>query len=171
MPKNKTGGSSHKKQKNKPIGGKIRRAIDIAKSDDPKDYEVYGRILRPLGNRRMEVYCQTHSNPAEYQTITCRIRGSFRTNIGVDDYVLVQLYDFNTKQGQIVDSYSSDEVIMLHKDGRWDMTRTKPINGPSASAIESDISDMSDISDSDSDADTDDSDIQYEDTKNNIDLI
>ncbi len=123
MPKNTKGGSGHKKQKNKPIGSRMRRAIDIAKQ--AKEFEVYGRVIRPLGNRRMEVYTQIPDSN-EYQTITCRIRGSLRTRMAPDDYVLVQLYDFNTKQGQIADVYTSADVDALRHANLWDMTDYKP---------------------------------------------
>jgi translation initiation factor IF-1 len=123
MPKNTKGGSGHKKQKNKPSGSRLRRAVDIAKR--PKEFEVYGRVLRSLGNRRMEVYTQIPETN-EYQTITCRIRGSLRTHMAPDDYVLVQLFDFNIKQGQIADVYSSVDVDTLIQANLWDMTNYKP---------------------------------------------
>jgi hypothetical protein len=35
-------------------------------------------------------------------------------------YVLVKLFDFNTNQGQIIDSYSLDEVQALKAADKWD---------------------------------------------------
>jgi translation initiation factor IF-1 len=125
MPKNTKGGNSHKKQKNSSAHPKIRRAVDIAKKAG--EFEVYGRVLRPLGNRRMEIYCQIPDSK-EYQTIVCRIRGVLRKRIVPDDYVLVQLFDFNIniKQGQIADVYTVDEVESLIVADLWDMTDFKP---------------------------------------------
>ncbi len=123
MPKNTKGGTGHKKQKNSSSHPKLRRAVDIAKKKD--EFEVYGRVLRSLGNRRMEVYTQI-PNSTEHQTVVCRIRGSLRKRIIPDDYVLVQLFDFNTKQGQIADVYAHEEVETLIRANLWDMTTYKP---------------------------------------------
>jgi len=125
MPKNTKGGTGHKKQKNSSGASKsrLRRAVDICKKKE--EFEVYGRVLRSLGNRRMEVYTQVPDSVA-YQTIVCRIRGSLRKRIVADDYVLVQLFDFNVKQGQIADVYSLDEVQALNNANLWDMTSFKP---------------------------------------------
>ena len=149
MPKNTKGGSGHKKQKNKPNGPRVRRAVDIAKR--PKEFEVYGRILRPLGNRRMEVYTQI-PDTNEYQTIMCRIRGSLRTRMSPDDYVLVQLYDFNTKQGQIVDVYNSADVDSLRHANLWDMTDHKPDSTGNPMEADNGFS-SSDETDADSESD------------------
>jgi translation initiation factor IF-1 len=124
MPKNTKGGTGHKKQKNSSAHPKVRRAVDIGKKSD--EFEVYGRVLRSLGNRRMEVYTQIPNSPSEYQTVVCRIRGSLRKRIVPDDYVLVQLFDFNLKQGQIADVYTLDEVQSLVRANVWDMTSFKP---------------------------------------------
>ncbi len=124
MPKNTKGGTGHKKQKNSSAHPKTRRAVDIAKKS--AEFEVYGRVLRPLGNRRMEVYTQIPDSKTEYQTVMCRIRGSLRKRIAQDDYVLVQLFDFDIKHGQIADVYTLDEVEALKKIGMWDMTDFKP---------------------------------------------
>jgi translation initiation factor IF-1 len=156
MPKNTKGGSGHKKQKNKPMGNKIRRAVDIAKK--PEEFEVYGRVLRPLGNRRMEVYTQI-PNSNEYQTIVCRIRGSLRTHMAVDDFVLVQLFDFNTKQGQIADVYSSADVDTLIHARCWDMTSARP-DSTGRPADLNEMSEDDDRSESDSDTSSNDEDTE-----------
>ena len=176
MTKNTKGGSGHKKQRKTIIGGKSKPKLisELAKSENPAAFEVYGRVINALGNRRMNVFCQLPDKPLECTTITCRIRGSLRTRISTDDYVLVQLYDFNLKQGQIINVFTQDDVNTLTREGLWDMPRSKP-----ASAIK--MPNDSDIDDSDSEdqsqedqktkgADSDD-DVQMEKPEKNIDVI
>jgi translation initiation factor IF-1 len=119
MPINK-GGNKHKKKRNKGTT-KGRKLEDIGKDFDPTTYEVYGVVTKPLGNRRFEVVCQKLKTPNELESaIICSIKGSFRRKIVRDNYVLVKLYDFNTKQGQIIDSYREDEIVSLKESDLWD---------------------------------------------------
>jgi translation initiation factor IF-1 len=90
----------------------------------------------------MEVYVQSTSDSTVYLNIKCRIRGALRAKISPEDYVLVQIFDFNSEQGQIVDVYTSDEVSGLIKAGLWDMTFKKP--------EESKVDDLAHIFDSES---------------------
>ena len=119
MPRN-NGGNKHKKRKNKGVT-KGRKLEDIAKDFDPTTYEVYGLVTKPLGNRRFEVVCQKLNTPSELEeAIICSIKGSFRRKIARDNYVLVKLYDFNMKQGQIIDAYREDEILALKEADMWD---------------------------------------------------
>ena len=119
MPRN-NGGNKHKKRKNKGTS-KGRKLEDIAKDFDPTTFEVYGLVTKPLGNRRFEVVCQNLNKPSELdKAIICSIKGSFRRKIARDNYVLVKLYDFNTRQGQIIDAYREDEIISLKESDLWD---------------------------------------------------
>ena len=119
MPRN-NGGNKHKRRKNKGTS-KGRKLEDIAKDFDPATYEVYGLVTKSLGNRRFEVVCQKLNTPSELEdAIICSIKGSFRRKIARDNYVLVKLYDFNTKQGQIIDAYREDEILSLKESDLWD---------------------------------------------------
>lgn len=119
MPKNIKGGTGHKKRKNKPIV-KIRKIEEIAKDADPKSYEVYGLVQKTMGNRRFSVLCQSITDPTDVTTLNCSIKGSYRRRICNDMYVLVRLYDFNLNQGQIIDSYTDDELKLINSAGLWD---------------------------------------------------
>jgi translation initiation factor IF-1 len=163
MPKNTSGGSGHKRQKNKPNGARVRRAADIAKKSD--ECEVYGRVLKPLGNRRMQVYTQIPGS-TEYQTIVCRIRGSLRTRISPDDYVLVQLFDFNTNQGQIAEVYTQSDIEILQRANLWDMTSSRPDESKTPGGS------YDDISESEEEDETDASEAEDEpDKAENLDVI
>jgi translation initiation factor IF-1 len=147
MPGKKKGG----KRKNNMI--KTRRLEDIMKDYDPKTYEVYGQTLKPLGNRRFSVKVQMLHNPSELQgTIICSIKGSYRRRINPDMFVLVKLYDFNTDQGQIIDSYTQDEVDALRSADKWDYPSTNSNLGEKATT--DDYTGMQLPPDSDSDTDT-----------------
>ena len=114
MPKN-----NHKGKKKRVV--KTRRLEDIAKDFDPATFEVYGQVTKILGNRRFEIVVQQLKKPSEtYGTIICSIKGSYRRRIVQDNYVLVKLYDFNINQGQIIDSYSEDEIASLKACNKWD---------------------------------------------------
>ncbi len=164
MPKNTSGGSGHKRQKNKPTGTRVRRAVDIAKKAD--ECEVYGRVLRSLGNRRMQVYTQIPGS-TEYQTIVCRIRGSLRTRISPDDYVLVQLFDFNTNQGQIAEVYDQSDIEILQRANLWDMTSNRPDDNKTPGGVYDDISESED----DTDGSEDSEDEPGKADKDNLDVI
>ena len=126
---------------------KTRRLEDISKDFDPKTFEVYGQVEKVLGNRRFEVKVQNLKVPSEMaSTIICSIKGSFRQRIGRDMPVLVKLYDFNTKQGQIIDGYSTDELGALKAAGMWDYPMSIQVTQTQTDDRLSDI-----MSDSDSD--------------------
>jgi translation initiation factor IF-1 len=98
-----------------------RRLEDIAKNFTPGSFEVYGKVIKEMGNRRFSVHTQQYGQPSEMgDTIVCSIRGSYRRPIRADSYVLVKLYDFNTSQGQIIDSYTLDEMHALKSIDKWD---------------------------------------------------
>jgi hypothetical protein len=67
-----------------------------------------------------------------------------------DDYVLVQLFDFNTKQGQIADVYAAADVEALIHANLWDMTDYKPdLTGKPVNADRDMPSDESDFEEED----------------------
>lgn len=116
MPGKKKGGG---RRKSNTI--KTRRLEDITKDFDASTFEVYGQVKKAVGNRRFDVEVQDLHNPKQIKgTINCSIKGSYRRRITNDQYVLVKLYDFNTEQGQIIDSYSSEEVQSLKTAEMWD---------------------------------------------------
>jgi translation initiation factor IF-1 len=119
MPINKRGGKGHKKGKNSTII-KIRKVESIAKDSKREGYEVYGQVLKPMGNRRFEVQCQTVDSPDNTTTIVCTLKGSYTKRINKDMYVLVKLFDFNPKQGTIIDSYKDEEIEALKSAELWD---------------------------------------------------
>lgn len=105
------------KRKNNPLS-RIRRIEDITK--DTSSFEVYGQVIKALGNRRFSVNVQNINVPSEITNIVCSLKGSYRRKITTDMFVLVQLFDFNTNQGQIIDSYSQDELQTLKSVDKWD---------------------------------------------------
>lgn len=117
--KKKKGGN---KRKGKGYGYKTRQLNDIAKDFNPESFEVYGQVIKAEGNRRFSVNVQSLERPQELQdnSIVCSIRGSYRKRISRDMFVLVKLFDFNTKQGQIIDGYTIDEVAALKANDMWD---------------------------------------------------
>lgn len=119
MPRNTRGGTGHKKGKNKPTI-KTRKVSDIAKDFDPDEFEVYGKIVAARGNRRFEVLCQKIEDPSAMMSLVCKIKGSYRKRISKDMYVLIKLCDFNQSQGQIIDSYTNDELKLIKDAGKWD---------------------------------------------------
>lgn len=143
MPGKKKGGG---RRKNNIV--KTRRLEDITKDFDTSTFEVYGQVQKAAGNRRFAVAIQDLHNPSELKgTINCSIKGSYRRRITVDQYVLVKLYDFNNEQGQIIDSYSNDEVQSLKIAEMWDF--------PNTTIDERDRSDTRDMLDLDSGSDSD----------------
>lgn len=150
MPRNQKGGNKSKRGKNsRPV--KTRKLDEIAKDFDPKEYESYGRVTKELGNKRFNVRCQKHEYPDELIEIVCSLKGSFRKRIHRDSYVLIKLYEFNQRQGQIIDVYNDDELEQLKNNELWDFPEELLLEEKQ----EIDLPSNSD-SDSDSDSEPDD---------------
>jgi len=116
MTKNTSGGSGHKKRSHSSSVLPVKDINELAKK--PENKEVYGKVVRAMGNRRFEVACQMPDNSVK--NINCSIRGSFKKLILKDDYVLVQLFDFNDRQAIILTSYTQDDVFKLRRAKLWD---------------------------------------------------
>ncbi len=119
MVKNTHGGTGHKKTKNKPTMA-VRKIEEIAKNPNPAEFESYGVIVNPMGNRRFMVKCQEIGNPGLLRELNCSLRGAHRKKVCSGDHVLVKIFDFNTSQGIIIDAYREEEVDSIRRAGLWD---------------------------------------------------
>jgi initiation factor 1A len=122
MPKNTRGGGKHRGNKNKPIVS-TPKPEDIAKSVINRT--VYGLVLQAMGDRRFKVKCQSLDDPLTLTDRICRLRGKFRRNITKDDYVLVEIYEFNQNQSCIISGYKDAEVNSLKHANLWDFPNIK----------------------------------------------
>jgi translation initiation factor IF-1 len=77
---------------------------------DNNEGQSYGKIIKDEGNRRFRTQVGFGENQRE---MVCSIRGAFRKRVTVDSYVLVQIYEFNHNQAQIMDVYSDKEIDQL----------------------------------------------------------
>jgi translation initiation factor 1A len=107
MPKNL------KKKANK---DKARRQTgDTKKRELPfaTDCQVYGKCLKPCGDRRFEVEC------VDGETRICRLRGSIRKRkkswCGKNQWVIVALRDFQESKGDIIIILTDNEVKRLRE--------------------------------------------------------
>jgi len=108
---NFTGGKNYKKSKHNSEAPVFVEA---------EDEQLYGRVLRVLGNRNTLVYCNDNI------VRLCHIRGSIRKDmwIGVGDIVLTSTRDFlrDTKEkyekGDILYKYDREHYSKLKKDKR-----------------------------------------------------
>jgi hypothetical protein len=122
MPKNKTGGSGHKKRKNNAdkIGGAKVKPEELARDKNPDACQVYGCAMKKLGSRRFHLFCQDPDDTTRLKELNCKLMSSCRKNILDKAFVLVQLYPFNKAQGGIIDVYSNDDVATLKIAKLWD---------------------------------------------------
>lgn len=122
MPKNTTGGSAHKKKKNKDPSSKpaAKKAEDLVKSSDPEAHEYYACVEKPLGGRRFAVQCQTALDSQTLDNLVVKLAGSCRMRITAGTFVLVQRFPFNLSQGGIVQVFSDDDVATLKFAKLWD---------------------------------------------------
>eukprot|EP00923_Selenidium_pygospionis_P019899 GHVN01034619.1.p4 GENE.GHVN01034619.1~~GHVN01034619.1.p4 ORF type:complete len:156 (+),score=32.31 GHVN01034619.1:69-536(+) len=100
--------------KNKGKGGKNRRR---GKNDEREKREltykeegqVYGQVLKMLGNGRLEAYCFDGSKRL------CHIRGKMRKKVwvGAGDIILVSLRDYQDSKGDVILKYTADEARSL----------------------------------------------------------
>ena len=166
MPSQNRNGKN-KRRKNK--SNKVRKLEDIAKDMNPKEFEVYAKVTKTLGNRRLEVRCQRLLVPNELANpIVCLVKNTFRRTIKIEDYVLVKLYDFNPKQGQVIDAYKDEEILALKEAKLWDYPQT-------STDVISIATDMSmpayDSDTSSSESDTEDKEQEQEQEKEQVNSL
>jgi len=75
----------------------------------------YGKVLRMLGNGRLEAYCFEDG-----QTRQCHIRGKMRKKVWVSagDIVLVSMREFQDGKGDVILKYAPDEARSLKTLGQ-----------------------------------------------------
>jgi translation initiation factor 1A len=74
----------------------------------------YAKVLRMLGNGRLEAYC------FDGKTRQCHIRGKMRKKVWVSagDIVLVSLRDYQDDKGDVILKYAPDEARQLKALGQ-----------------------------------------------------
>jgi translation initiation factor IF-1 len=88
---------------------------------DVKDLEVYGKVVKPCGDRKFQVYCQKLDEPDKLFTLVCKMKGSLRPRISKDDFVLIKLSDYGlSEQGFIVEKITPEIMDTIIKMGQWD---------------------------------------------------
>ena len=109
MPKNKIGGSKHKKAKNYIESNSIRYK---------ENHENYGKVVKILGNCRFMVLCD---DGLERLSI---MRGKFKKRkfINLHDIVLVEIWDFQDEKSSIIHVYSEDNIRKLKKSDNFPKT-------------------------------------------------
>ena len=109
MPKNKIGGSKHKKAKNYIESSSIRYK---------ENHENYGKVIRILGNCRFTVLCD---DGLERLSI---MRGKFKKRkfINLNDIVLLEIWDFQDDKSSIVHVYNEDNIRKLRKTNNFPKT-------------------------------------------------
>ena len=105
MKRNKKGGKGYKRGKK---GGDDRRDIIFA-----EDQQVYAKVVRMLGNGRLEAFCY------DGRTRLAHIRGAMRKKVWVHvgDIVLVALRNFQEEKCDVVHKYTFEEAHMLKSYG------------------------------------------------------
>ena len=102
MPKNKIGGSKHKKAKNYIESNSIRYK---------ENHENYGKVIRILGNCRFTVLCD---DGLERLSI---MRGKFKKRkfINLNDIVLLEIWDFQDDKSSIIHVYNEDNSVTIQE--------------------------------------------------------
>ena len=102
MPKNKRGGSKHKKAKNSVTDTNIRLK---------EDNQEYAKVISILGNCRFNIQC---SDGVERLGI---LRGNMRKKfVNKDDIILIEKWDdLQTDKSSIIDVYKEEHVKKLKK--------------------------------------------------------
>jgi translation initiation factor 1A len=111
---------AHPPVRSKGKGGKNRRRgknegeekRELVQKEDGQDY---GKVLRMLGNGRLEAYCFEDG-----QTRQCHIRGKMRKKVWVSagDIVLVSMREFQDGKGDVILKYAPDEARSLKTLGQ-----------------------------------------------------
>jgi translation initiation factor 1A len=97
---NTTGGKNYKKSKH--VSGSFEPAFIDRQPD-----QMYGRIIKNLGNKNLLVYCNDN------RTRLCHIRGSMRKRvwINVGDIVLISARDFEKKPSETGKTYEKGDIV------------------------------------------------------------
>ena len=87
------------------LAGEEKR--ELIQKEEGQDY---GKVLRMLGNGRLEAYCFEDG-----QTRQCHIRGKMRKKVWVSagDIVLVSMREFQDGKGDVILKYAADEAREL----------------------------------------------------------
>jgi len=106
MGRNLIGGKQYKKQKH---------ATEKPKYQEKEDDQLWGRVIRILGNRNTLAYCNDN------EIRLCHIRGSIRKDnwISVGDIILISLRGFGGEK----DKYEKGDI--LHKFDREDHSKLR----------------------------------------------
>lgn len=124
MPKNTKGGKRHKRSRG--FSTADRKPHDIAK--DAKDGQLYGLVMKAVGNRRFIVKCQAKTDEDPYLEVNCGLKGSYTKTIKAGQYVLLQDWQFERNaqpRGTIIDGYTDNEVKKMDTHGLWDYNDVK----------------------------------------------
>lgn len=97
---NTTGGKNYKKSKH------VSSSFEPAFIDRQAD-QMYGRIIKNLGNKNLLVYCNDN------RTRLCHIRGSMRKRvwINVGDIVLISARPFEKKPSETGKIYEKGDIV------------------------------------------------------------
>lgn len=104
----KKGKGGKKKRK-----GKNHQNLDKRKLEFANDGQAYARVMKMLGDGRLEAKC------SDGETRLCHIRGKFRKRVWInpEDLVLVDIRDFQPDKADVIHKYTNDEDITLQSYG------------------------------------------------------
>lgn len=104
----KKGGKSRKRGKNSSEGPKR----DLILKEEGQEY---ARVLKMLGNGRLEAECFDEKQTKKL----CTIRGTMRKKVWVNvhDIILVSIRDYQDDKGDVIHKYSPEEARELAKAG------------------------------------------------------
>mmetsp|Transcript_3536 Transcript_3536/g.8357 ORF Transcript_3536/g.8357 Transcript_3536/m.8357 type:complete len:142 (-) Transcript_3536:265-690(-) len=107
MPKNKGKGGKNRRR------GKKREGEEKRELEFRDDGQQYAKVLKMLGNCRVEAYC--------YDGVKrlCHIRGNMRKKVWVvaGDIVLVAPREFEDDKADIIHKYNTEEAMKLKQFG------------------------------------------------------
>ncbi len=79
----------------------------------PAEGEILGKVLELLGDNRVKVVCQ------DGEVRVARIPGRYRKRLWLKpgDYVIVAVWDFDPKKGDVVHKYEKRDLDELRRRG------------------------------------------------------
>lgn len=106
MGKNVKGGKKHKR------GKKFNTETEVKNLVLKSNGQVYGKVLKLLGNCRIQARCYFDGGP---RNLLCIIPGKFRKRvfINIDDIILVGIREFQSDKADVMYKYSSAEAKKL----------------------------------------------------------
>lgn len=107
MPKKKGKGGKKKRR------GKKTDHLEKRKLEFKEDGQEYARVLKMLGDGRLEGRC------SDGKTRVCHIRGKFRKRVWINagDLILVDIREYQQDKADVVYKYNSDEDRTLQSYG------------------------------------------------------